>query len=166
MINSCEQLKAKHDIRDYMYWNVLLAVPIVTACFAIFQHSRFWFSVYIILALILIMLILRHYCSHCPHYVQNKKTLNCMFFWGIPKVFKPRPGSLSTLDTAISFIAPCILLLFPFYWLLLEPYFLVIYLLSLVGFVATIRRNECGRCIYFECPVNKVPKSLKKKQVE
>lgn len=84
MINSCERLKAKHDIRNYMYWNVLLAVPIVTACFAIFQHSRFWFSVYIILALILIMLILRHYCSHCPHYVQNKKTLNCMFFWGIP----------------------------------------------------------------------------------
>jgi hypothetical protein len=27
--------------------------------------------------------------------------------------------------------------------------------------VATIRRNECSRCIYFDCPVNCVPEDTK-----
>ena len=35
------------------------------------------------------------------------------------------------------------------------------YILSIGVMGATLRRHECGRCIYFQCPANCVPEDLK-----
>jgi hypothetical protein len=84
-----------------------------------------------------------------------------MFFWGIAKYFKARPSPLNLFEKGISLIAPLILIFFPIYWMRLYPDLLVIYLLSLAVFGMTIRRNECKRCIYFECPANSVTEGAK-----
>ena len=83
------------------------------------------------------------------------------FFWNLPKFFNPRPGALNVVDKFVAFGAPAVLLLFPLCWLFKEPGLLIVYILSLSGFGASIYRNECKRCIYFECPVNKVPEVAK-----
>jgi hypothetical protein len=44
-------------------------------------------------------------------------------------------------------------LLYPVYWILQEPKLFIIYLLSVITLFASVRRNECPRCIYTECPV-------------
>lgn len=155
------QLKTHHTFFDFLYWNLVVAVPLITACIAILKNSFVWFIFYIIVCIFLVILIYRFYCTHCPHYIQGADTTKCMFFWKIPKYFKPRPGPLNIFDKAVSLIAPAILILFPLYWLYMQLDLLLIYLLSLAVLGATIRRYECGRCIYFHCPVNCVPEGIK-----
>jgi hypothetical protein len=156
-----DHLRKRYTFSDFLYYTALAAVPFFTAFYAIFKQSTIWLALYILLCLLSITLIYRYYCTHCPHYTGEGKFTKCMFFPGMPKFFHPRPGPLGFLDKGIAFIASAIMIIFPLYWLFQQPGLLVIFLLSLIVFLVTIRRNECNRCIYFDCPVNKVAEDLK-----
>ena len=155
------KLKTKHKFSDYLYWNLLVSVPIITACVAIFRFSVALLILYIIVCICLMIVVYRFFCTHCPHYTQSANKTKCMFFWGIPKYFSSRPGPLNFFEKAISLIAAIIIILLPLYWLILQPGLLAIYFLSLAVFGTTIKRNECRRCIYFNCPSNCVPEDVK-----
>jgi hypothetical protein len=155
-------LKTKHTFLDFLYWNMVVSVPFITACIAIVEESIAWLIIYIIVCILLVMVIYRFYCIHCPHYHQNTKTLKCMFFWWMPKFFKAKSGPLSLLEKTISVITLLVIIMLPIYWLLLRPGLLVIYLLSVGVMGATLRRYECKRCVYFQCPSNCVPEKPKK----
>ena len=162
MIHPETPLKARHTFLDFLYWNLVVSVPLITACIAIVEKSIVWLIIYIIACAALVMVIYRFYCIHCPHYHQNSKTLKCMFFWWVPKFFKAGSSPLSPLDKTVSVIALLIIIMLPIYWLLLRPGLLVIYFLSMGVLGFTLRRYECHRCIYFQCPSNCVPEKLKK----
>lgn len=156
------RLKTRHKFLDFLYWNLVLSVPFITACIAVLRHSALWLTLYIIACILLVLVLYRFFCIHCPHYIQSGKTVTCMFYWGMPKLFKAAPGPLSILEKIVSLLTLFILILLPLYWLLQAPGLLVIYFLS-VGVVATtIRRYECSRCVYTQCPSNCVPEELKK----
>ena len=161
MIHSQTELKKHYSFSDFLFYICLLLVPFVTAAIAILKNSIWWTIVFVGIGIGFTMLILRFYCSHCPHYTREGKILKCIFFWGLPKFFKKRPGKLDYIDKMITFSATIVLLVFPLYWLLMELGLLTIYILSLIGLGAAIYRNECERCIYFECPMNKVPETIK-----
>jgi hypothetical protein len=161
IMNPRNELRTRYGFRDFLYYICLLAVPIFTAILAIFKHSLFWTVAFVVLAAVLNIGILKYYCTRCPHYTREDKTLKCMFFWGLPKFFNPRPGALNLVDRSVTIGAPAVLLIFPLYWLCMEPGLLILYILSLAGFGATVYRNECGRCIYLECPMNKTPEEVK-----
>ncbi len=161
MVEPLAGLKKQHKFRDYLYWNLVAAVPIITACIAMFKASIMLLSLYIAACIFLIIIVYRFFCSHCPHYINSEKVVKCMFFWGVPRYFKARPGPLNLFEKGISLIAALILIFFPIYWMRLFPGLLVIYLFSLAAFGMTIRRNECKRCIYFECPANFVAEDVK-----
>ena len=154
-------LKRQHGFVDFLYWNMVVALPIVTACIGIFKDSFPWMVFYLIICIFLVAVIYRFYCTHCPHYVEGGKTTKCMFFWGMPKFFDARPGPLNLFEKTVSFAAPVVLVLIPLYWLILQPGLLAIYVLSVAVLVTTIRKNECSRCIYFHCPANCVPEDIK-----
>jgi hypothetical protein len=160
MIHSQNELKTRYSFSDFLFYTCLLSVPFVTAFLAILKNSVWWAIGFIGLAVGISALILRFYCTHCPHYTREGKYLRCIFFWGLPKFFSKRPGTLDVVDKVVTFSATTLLLMFPLYWLLMEPGLLIVYLLSLAGFGAAIYRNECERCIYFECPANKVPEAI------
>jgi hypothetical protein len=84
-----------------------------------------------------------------------------MFFWNIPKFFTPKPKPLNSMDKLLVFAATVAILLFPLPWLFEEPGLLIVFLLSLAGFAASVRRNECHRCIYFECPMNQASENAR-----
>ena len=155
------QLRERYSFSDFLYYTALAAVPFFTAFYAVFKLSTTWFVFYILVSLLSIILIYRYYCTHCPHYTREGKTTKCMFCWWTPKFFQRRPEPLGFLDKGITFIAALVIIIFPLYWLFQQPGLLVIFLLSLIVFLVTIRRNECHRCIYFDCPGNKVPEDLK-----
>ena len=162
MNNSASELKKQHKFTDFLYWNLVMAVPFVTGCVAIIGYSMLYFIIYIIISLTGIIMIYKFYCSHCPHYTRKGGITKCMFFWGVPKFFKPNPGPLSILDLSATFLAAAVIIVFPVYWLILEPGLMVIYVLAWAAFLFTVRRNECRRCIYFNCPANAVPENIKK----
>lgn len=155
------QLKTRHTFLDFLYWILVVSVPFLTACVAIAEKSMVWLVIYIIACISLVMVLLRFYCIHCPHYHQEGKTLKCMFFWWMPKFFKAKSTPLSLLEKLISLMTCLIIIMLPIYWLLLQPGLLVIYLLSIGVLGATLRRYECKRCIYFQCPANHVPEDVK-----
>jgi len=138
-----------------------LAVPAFTAFYAISIQSNGWLIFYIVLCIAAGIALLRFYCTHCPHYTRESRIIRCMFMWGIPKYFESRPGPLSLLDKIVALIALILLVVFPLYWLLQQPGLMVIFILSLIVFLSTVRKNECRRCIFFDCPVNKAPEDLK-----
>lgn len=153
-------LRERYTFIDFLYYIILLAVPAFTAFYAIANYSMSWLIFYLGLCLASGLVILRFYCTHCPHYTRESRTIRCMFMWGIPKFFASRPGYLSLLDKAVALLVPIILVVFPQYWLLQQPGLMLIFILSLIGFLSTVRKNECRRCIYFDCPVNKTPEDL------
>jgi hypothetical protein len=162
MIHPRMQLKTRYQFSDFLFYIVLLSVPLVTAILAIVKNSPWWTIVFIGLCAGSTAIILRFYCTRCPHYTRDEKNLRCIFFWGFPKFFNKRPGKPNFSDKVITFVALIALLVFPLYWLLMAPGLLTVYLLSLIGLGAAIYRNECHRCIYFECPANRVPEAIKK----
>ena len=154
-------LKTQHTFLDFLYWNLVVSVPFIVACIAIVEKSMVWLILYIIACILLVMVIYWFYCIHCPHYHQSSRTLKCMFFWWMPKFFKAESGPLSLLEKTVSVIALLVIIMLPIYWLLLRPGLLVIYLLSTGVLGLTLRRYECKRCVYFQCPSNCVPEELK-----
>ena len=154
-------LRERYTFVDFLYYMTLLAVPAFTAFYAIANYSVAWLIFYVVLCLAAGIVILRFYCTHCPHYTRESRTIRCMFMWGIPKLFASRPGPLRLLDKAVALLVPSILVVFPLFWLLQQPGLMLIYILSLIAFLSTVRKHECRRCIYFDCPVNKAPEDMK-----
>ena len=151
-----DRIKKQHRYQDFLYWNLVLAVPMLTASIAIAHHSLAGLIAFILLIALMAGLIYRFFCTHCPHYIQGKKSTRCMFFWGMPKFFSQKPGPLNGKEKAISIAAPLITLLFPLPWLMDQPGLMLIYLMSLAVTGLTMWRQECVRCAYTDCPANRV----------
>lgn len=157
-------LKTRHRFSDFLFWTVSAAVPFLTACIAIGRASIPGLIFYLAVFVFLLGAVYKFYCTHCPHYVEGAGKTRCMFFWGLPKFFPARPGPLNRFEKAVSIAAPAVLLLIPLYWLVKQPGFLAIYVLSAVSLLAGIRRHECARCIYFDCPSNRVPEEQREEE--
>ena len=153
------QTKEMHGFSDWLFWTMMLAVPVATGLLAVFKHSTWWFVGYIAVIVAMIVALMRFFCTHCPHYLREEKTLKCMFFWGMPKYFDPRPGPYSLPETTATFAACIVLVGFPVYWLLFEPGLLIIYVLSYTVFGLSVKRNECWRCVHGHCPMNAAEKA-------
>lgn len=157
MENLQPHLRQRYSFKDFLYFSSVGAIPFVTACYAVLNRSVPWFFFYLFLSLAAFLLLYRYFCSHCPHYTREGKTTRCIFLWGMPKIFRRRPEPLRFRDKTVTVFAGLVLCLFPLYWLLQQPGLLIIFFLSLATFSATIYRNECRQCIYFGCPMNRVP---------
>ena len=150
-------LRTGYAFGDYLYYTAMALVPLLTGAVAIYPRSVLGLALYAITGLACGGLVLYYFCTHCPHYAKDGRSLRCMFFWGMPKFFAPRPGPLKWVEKLVAVAAPAVLIFFPLAWLAEDPGLLAVYLLSLIVFGATIRRNECGRCTFIDCPSNKVP---------
>lgn len=165
--NGCSEkyvsLKAKHEFKDFLYWNFITLVLLSSAGIAIGIYSTKWLLAYIFLVFFhFYMLEQRFFCTHCPYYSRNGKRLKCMMNWGWPKYFRPRPFPPSKFDLAITSLGFIIVIFFPLPWLLKETFLLGAYLVSISVFLLTIWRYECSHCIYFGCPFNRVPVEMRK----
>ena len=113
MCETESRLKKRHKFLDFLYWNLVASVPLITACIAIGKISILGLILYLTAGLLLIIVLLKFYCTRCPHYTREGKRLKCIFFWGMPKFFAPRPGALSAGDKLVAFTANAGLLVFP-----------------------------------------------------
>jgi hypothetical protein len=76
-------------------------------------------------------------------------------------LFKERPGPYGFLEKFVVVMSLLIWVIFPLFWLYTSVGLLVIYAVSFAVLLATIRRYECGRCIHFDCPVNRVEEDVR-----
>jgi hypothetical protein len=106
---------------------------------------------------------IRVMCSHCPHYAEPGKSLQCWANYGSPRLWKYRPGPMSFTEKVVFEGGLVVVLGYPLVFLLasLQWLLLVIYLLSITSFFVTLRHSYCSQCMNFACPLNTVGEEVR-----
>ena len=102
---------------------------------------------------------IRVMCSHCPHYAEDGTTLGCWANHGSPKLWKYRPGPMSTTEYVVFFGGFVIVWGYPLAFFLVGGlwFLLGLYLLLTIGSFVVLKIVFCSKCINFACPLNGVP---------
>lgn len=158
MTQQDSNLKDAFAFSDFLAWTLLALIPMLTAVYGISRASIIWTIIYlIVMAACFAGLVYRFFCTHCPHYKNSGRTTKCIFLWGVPAYFEPRPGPLGFFDKLMVFLGLLIAVAFPVYWLLASPLLLLIYAISWIVLTVFLYKYECIRCIHKDCPMNRVP---------
>ena len=106
---------------------------------------------------------IRVMCSHCPHYAEEGSTLKCWANYGSPKLWKYRPGPMSTAENVVFFAGLAAVFGYPLGFFVVGGrwFLLVLYLLVTTGFAVSLKRFLCSQCMNFACPLNGVPEPVR-----
>ena len=106
---------------------------------------------------------IRVMCSHCPHYAEEGSTLRCWANYGSPKLWKYRPGPMSTAEKVVFIGGFVVVWGYPLGFFVVGGlwFLLGIYVLLTTAFFVTLKRFLCSQCMNFACPLNGVPDSVR-----
>jgi hypothetical protein len=106
---------------------------------------------------------IRVMCSHCPHYAEEGATLGCWANHGSPKLWKYRPGPMSTAEKVVFFGGFVLVYGYPLAFFVTAGLWplLGLYILLTTGFFTTLKMFLCSQCMNFACPLNSVPDSAR-----
>jgi len=101
---------------------------------------------------------IRVMCSHCPHYAEKDRSLKCWANYGAPKIWRYRPGPMTTKEKTIFWAGLVLVWGYPFYFIVFDFqwFLLIVYAISSAGFFLTLKTFFCTRCMNFACPLNDV----------
>ena len=102
---------------------------------------------------------IRVMCSHCPHYAEPEtNSLKCWANYGSPKLWKYRPGPMSTMEKIVFFFGMIAVFAYPVVFAALTgmDWLLALYLAFLLLGAFMLRRFLCVQCFNFACPLNRV----------
>ena len=131
---------------------------------AIYSFSIWTFALYLALIVGFFGLLeIRVMCSHCPHYAEQGVSLSCWANHGIPKLWKYRPGPMSTAEKFWFFTGILSVWAFPLPFLFLTESWLLLtlYLLTNAAFFTTLKHFLCSKCMNFACPLNSVDQATR-----
>jgi hypothetical protein len=102
-------------------------------------------------------------CRHCPHYAETGKLLRCHANWGLPKIPRFDPRSLSTLEKGawLAYVTVLFLFFLPFFIAGRQWVFLGLCVGATVVVAWRLQRHQCRRCYNLSCPVNRVPEAVR-----
>jgi len=106
---------------------------------------------------------IRVMCSHCPHYAEEGRSLQCWANYGSPKIWHYRPGPMTLLEKVIFLGGFTLVWGFPLFFLISSGqwFLLLVYLLTVGGFFMTLTTFLCSQCINFACPLNSVKNEIR-----
>jgi hypothetical protein len=150
---------------DLAHFLIICLPGFLLAGAAILGQSGWWFVLWLAIVVTYFGLVeIRVMCSHCPHYAEQGSTLSCWANHGSPKLWKYRPGPMSSMEKLVffgGFLAvwgyPLVFFIWAGTWLLL-----LVYLISVTGFFMTLLLFLCTRCMNFACPLNKVDQDTRR----
>jgi hypothetical protein len=101
---------------------------------------------------------IRVMCSHCPHYAEPEiNSLKCWANYGSPKIWKYRPGPMSSIEKFVFFAGFFVIFAYPVVFSFLNSLWILLLCFggAVVFFSIMLRRYYCSRCMNFACPLNK-----------
>lgn len=106
---------------------------------------------------------IRVMCSHCPHYAEPGNSLKCWANYGSPKLWRYRPGPMSTVEKVVFFAGLMVVIGYPFVQFLVYSkwFLLILYGVAVIGAYLFMRKAMCARCMNFACPLNLVDEGKK-----
>ena len=144
---------------------LLSAAPIfVIGGAGIIHVGAWWLAPWLVIILGYFGFIeIRVMCSHCPHYAEPGKSLQCWANYGSPRLWKYRPGPMTTAEKIVFESGILLIMAYPLVFLLagLQWFLLAVYLLTTAGGYVTLRRSYCSQCMNFACPLNNVNEKIR-----
>ena len=106
---------------------------------------------------------IRVMCSHCPHYAEPGKSLQCWANYGSPRLWKYRPGPMNTAEKIVFESGILLIVAYPLVFLgaASQWFLLALYLLTTAGDYVTLKRSYCSQCMNFACPLNTVTETVR-----
>jgi len=167
---NCEGCPVSKDVHCHFHGRDLtaflfLGFPIfIIGGAGIVQFNAWWLIPWLLMAFGYFGFVeIRVMCSHCPHYAEPGKSLQCWANYGSPRLWQYRPGPMNTSEKiifetglALIFGYPLVFLLIGLQWLLL-----VVFILTVASFFATLKRSYCSECMNFACPLNNVDEKVR-----
>lgn len=137
---------------------LLSALPIfVIGGAGIYRIGIWWLAPWLVILLGYFGFVeIRVMCSHCPHYAEPGKSLQCWANYGSPRLWKFRPGPMTGTEKTVFITGLVLVMGYPLAFLLigLEWFLLAVYILTVVSFYFTLQRSYCSECMNFACPLN------------
>lgn len=142
----------------YLFYKVATFVPAMIGLYAIFLYSSsyLWLGGFILLFLIHVSIVYKIKCTHCHYYKLPDPYLQCMWLWGVPKIFKANPSPENIINKIYIPLGMMIVAFYPVIWLINNWILLILYFSSLVVLVSSLFLFTCSKCAYTECPHNRV----------
>ncbi len=158
----CPAGKALHchfSSRDLLHFCLLAFPSLLLGGEGIVHAGGWWLAPWLILVVGYFGFVeIRVMCSHCPHYAEDGRSLKCWANYGSPKLWKYRPGPMNVVEKFVFFLGLALIWGYPLAFLVptLQLFLLVVYLLTSIGFLMSLRAFFCSRCMNFACPLNTV----------
>jgi hypothetical protein len=131
---------------------------------AVLHSGGWWLGVWLALIFGYFgFLEIRVMCSHCPHYAEEGKSLQCWANHGSPKLWKYRPGPMSLIEKTLFLGGFVVIWGYPLPFLLVgaQWFQLLLYAMLVTGFFLTLKEFLCSQCINFACPLNGVDEAAR-----
>jgi hypothetical protein len=165
-----KDLNCHFALKQLIRFLAIVLPPAVVGGYGIFIYKPLLIIVWISMFIIYFGFVeIRVMCSHCPHYAEpNLKSLKCWANYGIPKLWKYRPGPMSLMEKIIFSGGALIIFTFPIPLLILKSgisnlILLGVYIVLIITSFLLLKRYYCSQCINFACPLNNVDKETREK---
>ncbi len=161
-------LLSKPSLGKFLHYKLMTIIPVLIAIVSIKRYSEgyIWLLIYFLLLLLHLSIMYSLKCPHCPYYKNGKKSFSCFIYWKSPKLWAERTTPASPIVKIYAPIGIAYLSIYPVYWVRFEWELLLVYFLSLAALLISILKNECSKCLYYECGNNTVPEFLRKASLE
>jgi hypothetical protein len=165
LANTCEGCAVADRVhchfapRDLVTFLATSVPPFFIGGAGVFLVGAWWLAPWAVMILAYFGLAeIRVMCSHCPHYAEPGKTLQCWANYGSPRLWKYRPGPMSTAEKVVFLGGFALVWGYALAFLLAGSAWLLLamYLLTSVTFSTVLRRFYCSQCMNFACPLNTV----------
>jgi hypothetical protein len=145
--------------RDLTRFMVVVSPAFVVGGAGIVHVSAWWLVPWLAISLGYFGLVeIRVMCSHCPHYAEPGRFLQCWANHGSPKLWKYRPGPMSGTEKAVFWAGLGVVVGYPLVFLLVGTQWLLLalFVLCVAAAGTAMKTLMCSQCINFACPLNGV----------
>jgi len=165
--NNCgihSRITCHFNIGQLLRFYLIILPSLITGAIGVHNYSINCFISWVfITGLFFLLLGIRVLCTHCPHYNEPSSILRCWVNYGVPKLWRYRPGPMTIYEKAILISGfgviwgyPVIFISLTGKWILLS-----VYILSVVIFFVLLNLFQCRKCINYSCPLNRVNTKVK-----
>ncbi|MDY6952175.1 MAG: hypothetical protein SWE60_11730 [Thermodesulfobacteriota bacterium] len=157
-------LHCHFSLKDWIHFLFIAFPPFLLGGAGIYYMNGWLLIPWIIFVVAFFGFIeIRVMCSHCPHYAESLTSLKCWANYGSPKLWKYRPGPMTIIEKTIFFGGFAIVWGYPLLFLILgkQPFLLLVYSMTTIGFFMTMMTFMCSQCINFACPLNCVDENVR-----
>jgi hypothetical protein len=129
---------------------LLILAAVLTAAYAIYQYSFFWTLLYLVGLMLSSLVIIFSFCTKCP---SRDKDCSHVLPGKLARFFPRREEEAYTLRDKAGVVVPLVFaIVYPQYWLLIQPAYFVLFAALCLGAAAMIQFFVCKGCTNCYCP--------------